>query len=172
MSDKPAPDYLPDNFLEPIENGLARKQEVAAARKSVLSPLQAIFVNHFFEANMDISVAAQRTGVKVPTARDWVEQDGAVADLIGSRLQEMAERSKVNVDTIVQGLYEEATRLPAHDEDKTVSHAARVSAWSHLAKYKGMFDKGNKGNNARVNVNIDIGGDVASISGGETEEDG
>lgn len=163
-----APDYLPDNYREPLENRLERRKAVDLERKSKLSPLQAIFVNHFFESNMDLSTSAGRTGIKIDTARAWVEQPGPVSDLIGSRLQEMAETSKVTVDTIIQGLFDEATRLPAHDEDKTVSHAARVSAWSHLAKYKGMFDKGASNKGTKVSVNIDIGGD-AHISGGGDE---
>lgn len=163
-----APDYLPDNYLEPLENSLERRNAVTQERSSKLSPLQAIFINHFFESNMDLATSASRTGVKVDTCRKWVEEPGPVSDLIGSRLQDMAETSKVTVDTIIQGLYEEATRLPSHDEDKTVSHAARVSAWSHLAKYKGMFDKGASNKGTKVNVHIDVGGD-ANISGGEED---
>jgi len=159
------PDYLPDN-LDSIEDKLARKKAVATERSSKLQPLQAIFVNHLFECNMDMSTAAQRTGVKMPTARKWVEEAGPTSDLIGSRLEELAEQSKVTVEVIVQGLYDEATRMPEHDEDKTVSMSARVSAWSHLAKYKGMFDKGNKAGAQNVLVNIDVSGD-ATISGEE-----
>lgn len=160
------PTYLPDNYLEPIENTLARKQAVTDERRSKLSPMQALFVNHFFEANLDITEAAKRTGVKVETARGWIEAEtGPVSELIGQRLQQMAERSMVTVDTIVQGLYEEATRMPQDLEDKTVSHAARVSAWSHLAKFKGMFDKGSGKTAAKITVNIDTGSDQISVEG-------
>ncbi|MCK5602752.1 hypothetical protein KAR91_12805 [Candidatus Pacearchaeota archaeon] len=159
-------DYLPDNFNETIDDKLARKKAVTLERASKLQPLQAIFVNHLFECNMDIAIAAQRTGVKTLKARSWVETAGPTSDLIGSRLEELAKQSKVTVDVIVQGLFAEANRMPEHDEDKTVSMAARVSAWSHLAKYKGMFDKGNKGGTQNGLVNIDVTGDAA-ISGGE-----
>lgn len=171
MSEKITPEYIPDQFLQPIENQLERANAVIEARKAKLTPLQGLFVNHFFECNMDISVAAQRTGVKVARAREWVEQEGGpVAELIGLRLAEMAETSKVTVDAIVAALWAEGTRMPVHDEDKTVSHAARVSALSHLAKFKGMFDKGNKGGGKHVSVNIDIGGD-ATISGEESDDE-
>lgn len=160
-------DYLPDN-LDSIEDALVRKQAVTLERASKLQPLQALFVNHLFECNMDIGVAAHRTGIKVPTARKWVEGAGPTSDLIGLRLGELAKQSKITVETIVQGLHAEATRMPKDVEDKTVSMAARVSAWSHLAKYKGMYDKGSKVGAQNILVNIDVSGD-ASISGGGNE---
>lgn len=158
MSD--TPHYLPDNYLEPIENQLERAKAVSEARRGVLQPIQAIFVNHLFEANMDISTAASRTGVTVKTARNWVEQEGPVSELIGSRLEELAKSSKVTVEAIVERLWEEGTRMPIDSEDKTVSHAARVSALSHLAKFKGMFDKGSGTKKNRVSVNINVAGDA------------
>lgn len=169
MSDTQNPDYLPECFGDPLEQRLERKQEIAELRKNTLSPIQAIFVNHFFESNCDISVSAARCGIKVGQARKWIEEPGPVFDLVAARLQEMAEQSKVTVAAIVDGLYNEANRMPVDTDDKTVSHAARVAAWSHLAKYKGMFDKGGKSSGKKIVVNIDIDGD-ANISGGETSE--
>lgn len=161
--------YLPDSDLLPIDDAVARKQMVAAERKSKLTPIQSIFVNHFFECNMDVGMAASRSGVKLPTARDWIEQAGPVSDLIGSRLAEMAQSSKVTVEAIVDRLWDEGTRMPVDSEDKTVSHAARVAALSHLAKFKGMFDKGARNGSTRVSVNINIDGDVNEINGGDEE---
>lgn len=168
MSDNP--DYLPDVFRDPLETRLERKAEVDNLRRNSLTPMQAIFVNHFFEANCDIGQAASRTGIKVKKAREWIEQPGPVFDLVSHRLQELAEQSKVTVAAIVDRLWEEGTRMPVDTEDRTVSHAARVAALSHLAKYKGMFDKGGNKGNKKIMVNINIDGD-AKIDGGETDEE-
>lgn len=164
------PEYIPDQFLAPVEDQIERSKQAIAERKAKLTPLQGLFVNHFFECNMDVSLAASRTGVKVSTARGWVETEGTpVSELIGSRLAEMAEQSKVTVATIVQALWDEANRMPVDTDDKTVSHAARVAALAHLAKYKGMFDKGAGRTDRKISVNINVGGD-AEISGGEVDD--
>lgn len=154
--------YIPETYAKAgtIEHSLERKKELDRERRGKLTPQQAIFVNHFFECNCDVGQAAHRTGIKVRDANKWVEEEGPVSELIGSRLEEMAENSKVTVAAIVEKLWEEGTRMPVDTEDKTVSHAARVSALSHLAKHKGMFDKGNSGNKKQVVVNIDIGGNA------------
>lgn len=170
MSNNINPDYIPDNFLAPVENQLAAIENARIERANKLSPIQSIFVNHLLECNMDVSAAAGRTGVKVKVAREWVEHEGPVSQLIEMRLAEIATRTNVTVDKIVQALWDEANRMPVDTEDKTASHAARVSALSHLAKYKGMFDKGGKANKANVKVNINVGGN-ATISGEETESE-
>lgn len=161
-------EYLPPQYGEILDNGLERKKQIDAERKNKLTPQQAIFVNHLLEANMDVSIAAQRTGVEMKKAREWVEMEGPVSDKIVARLIELEQKSKVTVDTITAQLWEEATRMPVDTDDKTVSHAARVSALSHLARYKGMFDKAMTNQPQKVVVNIDIGGD-ATVTGGTDE---
>lgn len=160
------PSYLPEQYNVPIDNALERKKSVTEARNNTLQPLMIVFLNHLFECNMDIATAAMRTGIKTSKAREWVEKDGPVADKIIERLNEMSLAAKVTVEKVIEGLYEEATRLPAHDKDITVTHAARVSAWSILAKYKGMLDKGAGNRKQNVSVNINIEGD-ATIKGDE-----
>lgn len=164
-------DYVPRVLQGTPEEMLERKKEVMAERRSKLTPQQSIFINHYFEVNCDIRVAAERTGVKVAKAREWIESEGPVSDKIAERLQEMESKSKVTVADIEEALWTEATRLPQSTKDITVTHAARVSALNNLAKYKGMFDKGNASKGKQVVVNIDIGGNVESISGGEEEHE-
>lgn len=156
--------YIPDIYQSPLDDRLERKQALDRERKNKLSPQQAIFVNHLLEVNMDIALAAQRTGIKVEKAAQWVEFEGPVSDLIESRLKELESKSKITVDTITLALWEEATRMPVDTDDKTVTHSARVSALSHLARYKGMFDKAMTSQPQKVTVNIDISGN-ATISG-------
>ncbi len=155
--------------LTPLDQAAVRKRELEAQRAEALSPQQIMFVNHLFESNMDVTIASERAAVKLSRAKEWVEKDGPVANYIANRLNEMSAAVNLKVEDIVGGLLEEAKRQPSGPKDKTVSHAARVSAWSHLAKYKGMMDKGSSGSSRRVSVNINIGGDVGSIEG---EEDG
>lgn len=158
MSRDLTPEYIPDEFCQPIDEQISRSTALAAERRNKLTPMQGLFVNHFFESNMDVSAAAKRTGITVGEAQKWIETEGPVSWLIADRLDQLSKSSQVTVEKIVEALWEEGTRMPIDSEDKTVSHAARVSALSHLAKFKGMFDKGNKGQGAKVTVNIDLGG--------------
>lgn len=118
-----------------------------------------MFVNHLFECNMDVPTAAERTGIKRSVAADWVEHEGPVSDYLAQRLSEMSERVNLTVEDVVAALWAEANRMPQHDEDKTVSHSARVAALGHLAKYKGMFDK-TPVSQAAVKVHINIEGNA------------
>lgn len=166
------PTYIPEQFNLTPEEAVARANEIRAERKNKLSPIQGLFVNHFFEANMDLSLAASRAGVSVKQAKDWIDDEtGPVSELIARKLEEISKRTNVTVDSIVEALWNEANRMPVDSEDKTVSHAARVSALSHLAKFKGMFEKGAKNNGVKVTLNIDTGRGQAIIHGGEIEHE-
>lgn len=164
-----AEEIFTEDELDAGHRGLIKKQENAMVKEQQLSAQQIMFVNHLFEANMDVGIAAERAAVTVKTAKDWVEYEGPVANYIADRLNEMSEATNLQVEDIVKGLLKEAQREPSGPKDKTVSHAARVSAWSHLAKYKGMMDKGSSNSRRKVSVNINIGGDVNSIEG-ESDE--
>lgn len=148
-----------------IQAALDRNREIDQERKEILSAQQVMFVNHLFECNMDVGLASERAAVPIKLAKKWVEFEGPVATYISKRLNEVSAAVNLKVEDIVEGLLKEATREPRGPNDKTVSHAARVSAWSHLAKYKGMMDKGSSNSGRRVAVNINIGGNVGSIEG-------
>jgi hypothetical protein len=140
---------------EPLDQALKRKQVRDEERRNKLDPIHVAFVNHFFDTGMDIPKAAERTGVPVAKAREWVQEEGPVADYIQRRLAKMSEETDVSIEEIIRLLYREATREPEGPEDKTISHGARVSALDKLARLKGGYDKTGSGA-SKVNVNINM----------------
>ena len=153
--------YTPSELI-PLDLMLERKAEMTEQRQNKLSLSQMMFVNHLFETNMDVEMAAQRAAVSVKKAREWIDRDGVVSEYIATRLNEVSAAVNLTVEEVVTGLLKEAKREPS----KLSSASSRVAAWAHLAKYKGMMDKGNTGNKRVVKVNINIGGD-ATITGEE-----
>jgi hypothetical protein len=113
------------------------------------------FVNAYFASNFNVVEAARKMDVPLKQAQNWVEQEGPVSDYIARRLSKMSERTDVTLEEIISLLVKEATREAEHTKDKTVSHAARVSALNSLAKLKGGFDK-KSGEGKKVSVNIQI----------------
>ena len=57
-----------------------------------------------------------------------------VREILDGRLEEAAERAEVTTDMVIQGLLSEA-----RFRGKGSSQGARVAAWAHLGKYRGMF---------------------------------
>lgn len=57
-----------------------------------------------------------------------------IAKAIAERGRKLTEKADVTTTEIVEGLKREANR-----EDDDATHSARVSAWAHLGKYRGMF---------------------------------
>jgi hypothetical protein len=72
---------------------------------------------------------AQLSG-KVPACWGNVE----IAEAIQAAQQARSERVQITQDDVLRGLHGEATFTGDGS-----SHAARVSAWAHIAKHLGMF---------------------------------
>ena len=80
--------------------------------------------------------AACRIGYKGQTAKNMAKKfmsEPGVARLIRERQQEFDSANAINADRIMAGLLKEATR-----EGFGASHAARVGAWTNLAKIIGV----------------------------------
>ncbi len=58
----------------------------------------------------------------------------AIAGAIAEAGKAAADRNEVTTDLVIQGLLTEA-----NFKGKGSSHGARVAAWAHLGKYRGMF---------------------------------
>ena len=85
-------DILTPEETRPLDAALARQREIRAERQEILNPLQLAFINHYFDCQLDLPLAAQRAGIPPKQARAWIETEGhPVAEHIGRRLAEVAK---------------------------------------------------------------------------------
>lgn len=98
-----------------------------------LSAKQQRFVEEYL-IDFNATQAAGRAGYSDPNYGRQLITHPNVAPEIAARMKALSEKADVTTEEIVAGLKKEATR-----EDDDASHAARVSAWAHLGKYRGMF---------------------------------
>lgn len=157
------------DLIAPTKKMTERSKELAEARAQTVTPMMIAFTNAFFDARFDIALAADKSGVPFKQARSWVEDEGPCKDYISRRLESVCHQSDISLQEVVGLLIKEATREAADTKDKTVSHAARVSALNTLAKIKGGFTKGT-GDGKKVQVNINIGGNAPVTIDGKTGE--
>ena len=156
-------DILTPEEQRPLDVALARQREIRAERQEILNPLQLGFINHYFDVQFDLPLAAQRAGIPLKQARAWIETEGhPVAEHIGRRLEAICKQTDISMEHLIELLYAEATRMPDGKEDFTVSHAARISALDKLVKIRGGYEK-TGGGGAKVSVNIQINSDEANV---------
>lgn len=101
-----------------------------------LNPKQQRFVQEYL-VDLNATQAAIRAGYSEKTAGQIGAENlkkPEIASLIKEALDKHTEEAGLTVQDIVDGLLLEARR-----DGEGASHAARVSAWQALAKYKGMF---------------------------------
>jgi phage terminase small subunit len=101
-----------------------------------LTPKQRRFVDEYL-IDLNATQAAIRAGYSQNTAEQQGYQllhHSSVAAAVASAQQDRSERVALDAEMVVGGLLQEARR----DGDGS-SHAARVSAWTTLAKHLGML---------------------------------
>lgn len=101
-----------------------------------LTPKQQRFVEEYL-IDLNATQAAIRAGYSKKTAEVQGPRllgNVRVQEAVKKAIDERSEESGVTVERIWKGLLTEAER-----QGDGSSHSARVSAWAHLAKYKGMF---------------------------------
>lgn len=101
-----------------------------------LTPKQQRFVEEYL-IDLNASQAAIRAGYSEKTAGAVGHENlkkPEIQDSLKDAIEKRSEESGLTVEKIWKGLLSEATR-----DGEGSSHSARVSAWAHLAKYKGMF---------------------------------
>jgi phage terminase small subunit len=106
------------------------------SKPKALTPKQRRFVEEYL-IDHNATQAAIRAGYSEHTADrqgSRLLKNVEVAAAVATRSEKVTEKADVTTEDIVSGLKKEAER-----EDEGSSHAARVSAWSHLGKYRGMF---------------------------------
>lgn len=114
----------------------------------MLTPKQQRFVEEYL-IDMNATQAAIRAGYSEKTARAIGSENLTKPDIaaaVAAAQAETSERIQVTVDDIVGGLKREAEN---YDDD--ASHAARVSAWAHLGKWRGMFAE-----RSEINARLEI----------------
>jgi phage terminase small subunit len=101
-----------------------------------LTAKQRRFVEEYL-VDWNATQAAIRAGYSEHTARAIGAENLtklAIAEAVAERSAKVTEKADITTEEIVAGLKREAER-----EEEGSSHAARVSAWGHLGKYRGMF---------------------------------
>lgn len=101
-----------------------------------LTPKQQRFVEEYL-IDLNATQAAIRAGYSEKTAGAVGHENlkkPEIQDSLKDAIEKRSEESGLTVEKIWKGLLSEATR-----DGEGSSHSARVSAWAHLAKYKGMF---------------------------------
>ncbi len=101
-----------------------------------LTAKQQRFVEEYL-VDLNATQAAIRAGYSERTAGSVGNENlkkPEIQKAITGRMNRLADESDLTVKRIWEGLLKEAE----YYEDGS-SHSARVSAWAHLAKYKGMF---------------------------------
>ncbi len=101
----------------------------------MLTPKRATFAKHYA-----LTGNAARSAIDAGYSRLTAKQQGSklltfidVQQRVEDERQKLAERTDVEEQEIIRGLYEIAS-------DESQPAAPRVSAWSVLARVKGMFD--------------------------------
>jgi phage terminase small subunit len=103
-----------------------------------MTPKQTCFVQEYL-IDLNATQAAIRAGYSVKTARQVASENLSKPDIqraIEEAQQVRAERTGLTQDAVVQGLLKEA-----EFKGEGSSPAARVSAWAHLGRHLGMFNK-------------------------------
>lgn len=101
-----------------------------------MTPKRQRFVQEYLK-DLNATQAAIRAGYSARTAKQQGARLLTNADVMAAAeaaKQRVADRIDVTVEEIVTGLYTEATRTGQGSQ-----HSARVAAWAHLGKYRGMF---------------------------------
>ena len=101
-----------------------------------LNPKQRRFVEEYL-IDLNATQAAIRAGYSEKTAysigcENLIKPE--IAEAIAAAVQARTEQIEITTDMILEGLKKEAER-----EGEGTSHAARVSAWSWLGKYRTLF---------------------------------
>jgi hypothetical protein len=130
-----------------------------------LSPRRERFCAEYVATNYDRTEAYRRaypnakTKHAQETGANRLLRNGPVLARIAELQQAAMDRCNVDADKIIAGLLKEATYY-----DSGASHGARVAAWAHLARIRGLTDGGERGN---VNTVLSITQQLVVVQPGE-----
>jgi hypothetical protein len=117
---------------------------------------QALFIERFLDfmheengAAKAVVAAGYRTQVPDQKAEQLLT-NAFISKVIFARVARMQRTNDLNRDRIISGFLKEA-----EEDGEGAQHSARVSAWAHLARIHGLFEKGAAEDRKVVAINFD-----------------